>query len=305
MTNISPLLPQGVNLKDLLESLRYLSWGAADILLAYAKGQQPPYGFSKDLVVEDLEDGPVSKADLAVNSWILKGLKAGFPKAQWKLLSEENAKQEINPMKVDKNQFIWIVDPLDGTKDFLYGNGEYAVHIALVQGHKSILGAVLIPELEELWFGIIGIGSWCEKRNRKRFEPSFSNRRECKDLILVSSRNHRDQRMNELVEALQLSKTKTLGSVGCKVASILRGDCDFYISLSGKTWPKDWDMAAPEVILTAAGGRFTHLDGMPLMYNQTDRAQKGCLLASHGYSHARICNKTFNAISTIDPSFIC
>ena len=90
----SAVLPPGVSMDTLLDQLRTLSWGAADILRAYARGEQPPYGFPKALSVDDGGEGPVSAADLAVNRWLLDGLEKGFPDAGWTLLSEETAKEQ-------------------------------------------------------------------------------------------------------------------------------------------------------------------------------------------------------------------
>ena len=168
MMSIAPILPKGVILKELLIQLRKLSWGAADILMAYARGLQPPYGFTRDLNVEESGDGPVSAADLAVNRWLLDGLKAQFPSAPWLLLSEETAKDELIQQNTFDSEWVWILDPLDGTKDFIAGTGEYAVHLALVKDHRPVVGVVLIPELEELWLGVLGIDAWCEDRNRNK-----------------------------------------------------------------------------------------------------------------------------------------
>jgi 3'(2'), 5'-bisphosphate nucleotidase len=92
--------------------------------------------------------------------------------------------------------------------------------------------------------------------------------------------------------------------VGGKVATILRGETDLYISLSGKSAPKDWDMAAPEVVLRAAGGAFSHADGRALAYNSGDVRQAGCLIASHGPAHAELCEKAADAMAVIDPGFV-
>ncbi len=303
MTTTAPDLPKGVGFEELLESLRSLSWGAANILQAYAKGVQPPYGFPKVLSVEEGGDGPVSAADLAVNTWLLDGLHSHFPQADWELLSEETAKEQlVEDIPLD-SEWLWILDPLDGTKDFLQGTGEYAVHLALVRDHSPVLGVVLIPQAEELWFGIVGLGAWCEDRNGAKQPVRFSKRKSCEELILVASRNHRDENLEKLLGNLSLGGSKAVGSVGCKVATILRGETDLYISLSGKSAPKDWDMAAPEAVLIAAGGNFTHADGRHLMYNTGDVRQKGCLIASHGTNHTLLCEKVLKEISAIDPTF--
>jgi len=297
-------LPAGIEEQHLLAELRRLSWGAADILLAYGRGEQPPYGFPAALSVDDGGEGPVSAADLAVNQWLLDGLAAAFPTAPWTLLSEETAKEQLTPGQPLDAEWLWILDPLDGTKDFLQGTGEYAVHLALVRQGEPVLGVVLLPVMEELWFGLVGDGrAWRENRAGAQTLARLSPRRQLSELVLVASRNHRDQRLEQLLETLALGDTKAIGSVGGKVATILRGETDLYISLSGKSAPKDWDMAAPEAVLRAAGGAFSHADGQPLRYNDGDIRQAGCLIASHGASHAELCERVTAAMALIDPGF--
>ena len=310
MMPAAPVVPVGISSDQLLAVLRPLCWGAADILLAYGRGEQPPHGFSPALSVEDGGDGPVSAADLAVNHWLLEGLGAAFPAAPWTLLSEETAKQQLQPGVPLPAEWLWILDPLDGTKDFLQGTGEYAVHLALVCGGRPTFGAVLLPALEELWFGLLPGGeagpaaeAWCEDRAGRRTLPRLSPRRALGELLLVASRNHRDQRLEDLLAALQLGGSLSIGSVGGKVATILRGESDLYLSLSGRSAPKDWDMAAPEAVLRAAGGSFSHADGRPLLYNTGDVQQSGCLIASHGPSHGELCGQVAAQLASLDPGF--
>ena len=297
------VLPAGVSQDALLSELRRLSWGAADILRAYARGEQPPHGFPKALSVNDGGEGPVSAADLAVNQWLLDGLSAAFPQADWTLLSEETAKNQLTEGQPVPAEWLWILDPLDGTKDFLQGTGEYAVHLALVRGKRPVIGVVLLPEVNELWIGIVGEGAWCEDRQGQRSPVRFSPRTAVSDLILVASRSHRDDRLVKLINALELGGSKAVGSVGYKVATILRGETDIYLSLSGRSAPKDWDMAAPEAVLLAAGGRFTHADQTDLTYNTGDIRQAGCLIASHGKAHAALGERATRAMAEIDPGF--
>ncbi len=296
-------LPSELTIPDLIKTLRELCWGASDILKAYARGEQPPYGFSRVLSVKDNGKGPVSAADLAVNKWLLDGFNSYYPDIDWKILSEETSENFNNSYSSFDNKLLWILDPLDGTKDFLSGTGEYAVHLALVENNRPKLGIVLIPEREELWFGISGLGSWCEDRNQNRKEVSFNSKKNINDLILVTSRSHRDQRLENLISSLNFSSSKAVGSVGCKIATILRGEADVYISLSAKTAPKDWDMAAPEALLISAGGCFTHADQSNLKYNQSDNLQAGCLIASNGFIHEDICKESLLSLKNIDPNF--
>ncbi len=303
-----PALPAGIAPEQLLAELRRLSWGAADILRSYARGETPPYGFAPLLSVEDGGSGPVSAADLAVNQWLLEGLSQAFPTAAWSLLSEETAQEQLVAGQPLDAEWLWILDPLDGTKDFLQGTGEYAVHLALVRGRRPVLGVVLLPELEELWFGLVGEGggageAWRENRAGERFAAALSQRRTLPELVLVASRNHRDRRLEQLLAALPLADRRSMGSVGGKVATILRGESDLYISLSGHTAPKDWDLAAPEAVLLAAGGAISHADGRPLSYNDGDSRQAGCLIASHGPAHRELCERANEAMAAIDPDF--
>jgi 3'(2'), 5'-bisphosphate nucleotidase len=317
-------LPDGVEIEALLAVLRSLAWGAADILRAYARGEQPPYGFPAVLSVQENGEGPVTAADLAVNRWLLDGLRQAFPTADWTLLSEETAASKLQPGAPLAAEWLWILDPLDGTKDFLQGSGEYAVHLALVRDQRPVLGVVLLPEPGELWFGLVrgaaarsasaplaeaapadaspGL-AWCEDRAGGVMPVRFSNRRARGELVLVASRNHRDARLEALLEALALGDSRAVGSVGGKVAAILRGEADLYISLSGRSAPKDWDMAAPHAVLQAAGGAFSHADGRPLAYNSGDIRQAGCLIASHGPTHAELCRIAAAAMQRIDPGF--
>ena len=303
MMSNSAILPAGVSKEALLTELRRLSWGAADILRAYARGEQPPHGFPKALSVDNGGEGPVSAADLAVNEWLLAGLSGAFPDAGWTLLSEETAKEQLTEGEPLPAEWLWILDPLDGTKDFLQGTGEYAVHLALVRGNRPVLGVVLLPEADELWLGLVGDDAWCEDRGGTRSPVRFSERSELSDLLLVASRSHRDDRLEKLIGELQLGGSKAVGSVGCKVATILRGETDLYISLSGRSAPKDWDMAAPEAVLLAAGGRFTHADLGDLTYNTGDVRQAGCLIASHGKAHVALGERATRAMAEIDSGF--
>ena len=288
----------------ILAVLRRLVWESADILRAYARSEQPPFGYPKALSVDNGGEGPVSAADLAVNQHLLDGLGNAFPEAAWTVLSEETAAEQLTAGEPLDAEWLWILDPLDGTKDFLQGTGEYAVHLALVHQQRPVLGVVLQPEREEVWFGLVEEQkAWCETRDGAQHPAQLSSRAQRPELVLVASRNHRDERLEHLLAALALGDTKAIGSVGGKVATILRGETDVYISLSGRSAPKDWDMAAPEAVLLAAGGAFSHADGAPLTYNDGDVRQAGCLIASNGKAQAELCELSRACLAEIDPGF--
>jgi len=298
------VVPEDVVFDYLLDELRTLSWSCADILMSYARGETPPFGFPQALNIEEGGDGPVSAADMAVNEFLINGIKEKFPKIDWGIVSEETAKGKMYESRQIKKDWQWILDPLDGTKDFLQGSENYAVHLALVYKNEPRLGIVLIPERNELCIGIMGNGAWFENRDGEKKSISFSNRKEISELILVSSKNHQQLILQKLLQKMNFGDTKKIGSVGCKVASILRGDADVYISMSGRTSPKDWDMAAPQAIIEAAGGAFTHADGKCLEYLRPGYSQTGCLIASHGKSHQKICKNVIRFLSEVDKELV-
>ncbi len=296
-------VPDDVELSTLLDELRKLCWISADVLIAYARGEKPPYGFTESLTVEQGGDGPVSVADMAVNEVLISGLKNNFSYKNWDILSEETTKEETFQKSNYIKDWCWIIDPLDGTRDFIQGSENYAVHIALVYKNTPKIGIVLIPERDELWIGVVGNGAWYENRNGIKKHVSFSKRKDISELVLVSSKNHQELKLQYLLKNINFASTKKIGSVGCKVASILRGESDVYISLSGKTSPKDWDMAAPHALIEAAGGIFSHADGIDLTYNNPEYLQSGCLIASHGKSHKQICKKVMKYFSSEMPEY--
>jgi len=111
-------------------------------------------------------------------------------------------------------------------------------------------------------------------------------------MTLVTSKNHGNDVLRNLIQKINFRKVEVMGSIGCKIASIVRGDSDIYICLSlpGKSSPKDWDFAAPESILKAAGGAITNLDNQVLTYGQTSFQQGGVIVAtSNKETHASIC----------------
>ena len=111
-------------------------------------------------------------------------------------------------------------------------------------------------------------------------------------MTIVTSKNHRNVTLNNLINKIGFRKVNVMGSVGCKIASIIRGECDIYISLSlpGKSSPKDWDFAAPESILRAAGGAITNLDNQELTYGKISFQQGGVIVAtSNRITHQSIC----------------
>ena len=292
-------LPCGVDPNDLIDDLRSFSWEASDTLLHYAniiKNSEQKNEFLENKNNND----PVTLADLEVNELIINRINQKYKNINWGILSEENFK--INSQYYDNAEWLWVLDPLDGTKDFIQGTGNYAMHLALNYKRKPYIGVVLIPEKDELWISYAE-KLWCENRDGSIRKQNLSETNILKEMTIVTSKNHRNEKLKDLIEKINFKKTIVMGSIGCKVASIIRGDSDIYIALSlpGKSAPKDWDFAAPEAILKAAGGSITNIDNNDLVYGKNDLKHPGIIVASNKKrNHKKICSQIKEIIERYD-----
>lgn len=282
----------GKPIEDVLAIARTVGWGAAKILRSYYRGEA-----DGSLDIQDKKDGPVTAADLAVNRYVLDKLQSTFGHDQFGYLSEETYKAKSAALT---EPWVWIIDPLDGTRDFIDKTGEFAFHLALTHNGRPVLSVVACPELDKLYFASLGGGSFVETPNGTVTPLNVSSKGDIRSLSIVVSRTHRDDRFDSLLKQLPCKDLVYVGSVGGKIAAIVDQRADVYISLSGKSAPKDWDMAAPELILTEAGGRFTHADGRDLQYNTGDVHQWGCLIASNGRCHEQLCHEANRILTEID-----
>ena len=292
-------LPAGVNIHNLIDNLRIFSWEAADILLYYSKILRN--GNSQINLMKNNDDkDPVTIADLEVNKIILNRIKEKYPNIGWKYLSEENTK--FGSTKCDVNSdWIWILDPLDGTKDFIQKTGEYAVHIALNYKNNPILGIVVLPSLDEIWFGVENLGTWKESQNTKLGSTKFQSFSKIKANTLVTSKNHINKKLSKIITELEFRKIKKIGSIGFKICSLLRKEADIYISISDKTAPKDWDVDEPEAVLKTAGGTITNLNNEELSYGKSNFEQGGIIIASNNnLIHQSICLEIKRIIKKYD-----
>ncbi|AMA07858.1 3'(2'),5'-bisphosphate nucleotidase CysQ family protein [Picosynechococcus sp. PCC 73109] len=274
-------------LTEVLAIARQIGWGAGDVLQSYYKGDIKN--------ISDKKDGPVTKADLAANHYILEAFQEKLGTEDFAYLSEET----YDGNKVE-HPWVWIIDPLDGTRDFIDQTGEYAVHICLVHEGRPVIAVVVVPEAEKLYFASKGNGTFVETRDGTVAPIKVSERHQTEDLYLVASRTHRDQRFQDLLDRLPFKDRNYVGSVGCKIAHILEQKSDVYISLSGKSAAKDWDFAAPELILTEAGGKFSYFEGNEVLYNQGDVVKWGGIMASNGSCHTELCEQAITILAELD-----
>ena len=190
-------LPFGVEVNILIDDLRRFSWEAADILLSYSdiiKNSEEKI----DIIKNKNNKDPVTLADLDVNELIIERINEKYPDINWEILSEENFKIKTN--YYDKNaDWLWVLDPLDGTKDFIQGTGNYAMHLALNYKRKPYIGVVLIPEKDELWISYAE-KLWCEKRDGSIRKQNLSQTNLLKEMTIVTSKNNRNEKLKDLLE---------------------------------------------------------------------------------------------------------
>ena len=283
---------QTQKIADALKVARSVAWGAADILSSFYHKD------TSDLDVQNKKDGPVTEADMAANKHIVSRLKEELGTEEFGYLSEETF--DVKKAEPVDHDWVWIIDPLDGTRDFIDKTGEYGMHIALAYQGRPVIGIVAIPESQKVYFASKDQGSFVETKDGTVTPIKVSDRNKIEDLYLIVSRSHRDDRFQKLIDGLPFAGKKYMGGVGGKISTLLEQESDVYISLSGKSAAKDWDFAAPELILTEAGGKFTYVDGKPVFYNQGDVKRWGCIVATNGHCHEELCAKATEMLAEID-----
>jgi 3'(2'), 5'-bisphosphate nucleotidase len=223
-------------------------------------------------------DEPVTIADREADLLIATGLRQAFPEDG--LLTEES---DDDHSRLDRER-VWIVDPLDGTSDFVSGTDDFVVQIALAIKGKPALGVVYQPTTGLLLHAVQGCGAYQIHRGqttrlRVSTTPTPSRMR------LVASRSHYSPPIEAARQALGIAAIRHMGSVGLKVALLARGECDLYLAT---TVVREWDMCAPHAVLREAGGRLTDPCGEEILYNKPEIGTCRGLVGSNGLAHSRI-----------------
>ncbi|MCB0204074.1 MAG: 3'(2'),5'-bisphosphate nucleotidase CysQ [Caldilineae bacterium] len=229
---------------------------------------------------------PVTAADHAANAHLVAGLRAAFPEDG--ILAEESAD---NAYRLNRKR-VWIVDPLDGTKEFIGKIGEFAVMVGLAVDGAPVLGVVYQPVADVLYRGVPG--EVAEVVTQGKPAPlAVSDVSDTAAMRLVASRSHRDPLVSSVCAELGITRDRPSGSVGLKVGLLATAVCDLYIHPSPGL--KEWDTCAPEAILRAAGGAISDSWGNPLQYNKADVRQRQGLVASNGRLQSEIVSATARA----------
>ncbi|MFK8042420.1 3'(2'),5'-bisphosphate nucleotidase CysQ [Congregibacter sp.] len=210
---------------------------------------------------------PLTKADLASHEILSEGLHALRPELP--LLSEECDSSEI----ADRHHWdtFWMVDPLDGTREFLERTGEFTINIALIESQRPTLGLIYEPLFQRASLGIVGEGAWQLQleSNDWRAEQLSVRKLPADDMVLLASKRHKNPRLESCIAYLSNTHALSRKNSGsalkfCDLATG-RGDCYPRFSLCS-----EWDVAAGDALVSAAGGAVFGMDGAPLLYNARD-----------------------------------
>jgi 3'(2'), 5'-bisphosphate nucleotidase len=226
--------------------------------LAVEAGQAILEVYATDFDVQEKGDqSPLTQADLASHHCIVAGLSALTPDIP--IISEEEGLPDFSERS--QWQRYWLIDPLDGTKEFVNRNGEFTVNIALIDSNRPILGVVHVPVQGKTYIGCQGHGS--ELRADGKTTPISVATTSSDPVRIVGSRSHRGSSLDAFLENVGESDMIPMGS-SLKFCVVAEGRADIYPRL-GPT--SEWDTAAAQAVVEQAGGKVLELDGKPLSYN--------------------------------------
>lgn len=234
--------------------------GVCSLARKAGQGIMPFYG--AEVQVQYKQDAsPLTQADLAAHEIIAHGLAQIAP--QLPLISEESPPVNFGIRRTWRT--YWLVDPLDGTREFIKRNGEFTVNIGLIAEGKPVLGVVYAPALDLMFHAVTGGGAWRQLGSRPA-ERIYARLLDRTGVTVAGSRSHAGPRLATFLERIGPHLLLSMGS-SLKICLVAEGRADVYPRL-GLT--SEWDTAAAQCVLEEAGGRLVRLDGAPLRYNTKD-----------------------------------
>ena len=250
---------------------------AGEILMRYYRS-----GYATDWKGEN---DPVTSADREANEFILARLKEKFP--DYGFLAEESVD---DGSRLEKER-VWIVDPLDGTRDFIDGVPQFAAMIGLAVEGRPVLGVVNQVAADKLFYGVVGEGAWLESGGKLEVLRVSCND-DLSRATMTVSRSHRSPLIEEVEKKLGIAREVISGSVGVKVGLLVTRQVDLYVHPTLGIGIKEWDTCGPEAILEAAGGRMTDCWGDPLQYNKPNVYHLRGVVATNGVLHEKVVKAT-------------
>jgi 3'(2'), 5'-bisphosphate nucleotidase len=234
--------------------------GVLDAVAAASTAILEVYASAHDVEYK-ADDSPLTRADRAAHDILARRLAGLAPEIP--LLSEEGEASHARAVRGGWRE-LWLVDPLDGTREFISRNGEFTVNVALVRDHRPVLGVVAAPALGLTFYAAEGIGAF-RRHDGAAAEP-IRTRPAADPLVIVGSRSHRGDSLDAVLARIGPHELRPMGSA-LKFCLVAEGSADFYPRL-GPT--SEWDTAAAQAVLEAAGGAVTTPDGAPLRYNERE-----------------------------------
>ena len=222
------------------------------------------------------DDSPITEADLKSNEII----KEILSKTEHHILSEEDKDDHTRLSK----ETIWIVDPLDGTSDFIDKTGEFTVMIALVKNKLPILGVIAWPTENTIFAAQKDQGAFRYSDGEWR-KISVTKVTELSNCRAVGSRHHLSEKEKKFIEKLKIQNFTSIGS-SLKVGKISSGEAEAYITTTNKM--KEWDSAASHCIISEAGGKMTDMNGDEITYNNEIVNHQNGILVTNGLIHNKI-----------------
>lgn len=217
--------------------------------------------YETDFEVEHKDDRtPLTQADMAAHRIIIQRLRELEPDIP--VLSEESSHIPFGERR--EWSMYWLVDPLDGTREFIKRNGEFTVNIALIAGHEPVLGVVHAPVLDRTYFAAFGRGAW--RRDGNRDAHRIRVRPPASPLVIAGSRSHAGEALQGFLDRIGEYELIPMGS-SLKFGLVAEGAADLYVRL-GKT--SEWDTGAAHAVVNEAGGQVTDTAMRPLRYNTKD-----------------------------------
>lgn len=241
------------NASQLLDALVGISHDAGDAIMAI-------YESADHGTTRKADDSPLTKADLAAHEIISRRLAALTPDLP--IISEESDDHDQARLEHEK---VWLVDPLDGTKEFIKRNGQFTVNIALIENGQPVLGVVYAPALQQTYAGIVGEGAWKAAADNKR--ETISVNTAGRPPIAVVSASHPSDELAAWLDERGITETTATGS-SLKLCYVADGSADVYPRLAPTM---EWDTAAGDAVVRAAGGTTLSYPTMdPVTYNKPD-----------------------------------
>ena len=225
------------------------------------------------------DESPVTAADRDANAVILDRLRVVFPDDA--ILSEESP-DDSRRLAARR---VWIIDPLDGTRDFVARTGEFAVHVALAIDGVAVVGVVVRPVTASVFYAVAGQGAFCARAGQTE-RLRVSDRATLAALRIGVSRLNASSRVGAALRAGGLEGNAVTMGASVKYMAIARGALDAAVNLSPGEC--EWDTCAPEVIVREAGGQVTDGGGRPFRYNQPDPGHHRGSIVSNGRCHDQL-----------------